>query len=159
MSNPSWLHEIRTFRWSESSLPAGIAALAKAALDEGYSFLGRLQDEWSSGAVRFDGPGECLFCSEVGNKLVGVGGICRDPYLLDASIGRLRHVYVDRPFRLRGIAGSLVSTCLAHSGKHFRVIRLSTSALNPTAARLYEKIGFQPRTIDGERLTHYLSTN
>jgi GNAT superfamily N-acetyltransferase len=146
MSNPAFLHESRTFRWTESALPIGIVSLTKEALDEGYLFLARLQDEWSSGAVRFDGPGECLFFAEAGNKLVGVGGICR-------------HVYVNRSFRLQGIARGLVGSCLACSGKHFRVIRLSTSLLNPMAGRLYEKIGFQPVTVDDERVTHLLSSH
>jgi GNAT superfamily N-acetyltransferase len=159
MSNPALRHESRTFRWTESALPIGIVSLTKEALDEGYLFLARLQDEWSSGAVRFDGPGECLFFAEAGNKLVGVGGICRDPYQSDAGVGRLRHVYVNRSFRLQGIARGLVGSCLACSGKHFRVIRLSTSLLNPMAGRLYEKIGFQPVTVDDERVTHLLSSH
>jgi RimJ/RimL family protein N-acetyltransferase len=150
---------MRTFRWIEDALPVDIVALAKAALDEGYLFLARFQDEWSNGSARFDGPGECLFFAEVRNKLVGICAICRDPYQSDITVGRLRHVYVDRPFRSQGVATELVNVCLAYSGKHFRVIRLSINALNPAAAQLYEKVGFQPVMPGGERVTHQLSIN
>ena len=150
---------IRSSRWTAESLPSGLASLAEAARDEGYLFLARLQDEWAGGAVRFAGPGECLFVAEVGDCLVGIGGICRDPYQLDPDVGRLRHVYVAKAFRSRGIASALIRACLACSGTEFRVIRLSTSTLNPMAGRLYEQLGFQPTAVAGERATHALSTN
>lgn len=151
--------EIRISRWTAESLPSGLASLAQAAQGEGYSFLSRLQDEWSSGVNRFAGPGECLFAAEMGDGLVGIGGICRDPYQLDPNVGRLRHVYVDKPFRSRGIAKGLVRACLVYSGTQFRIIRLSTSALNPMAGRLYEQLGFQPFAADGERVTHAFQTD
>jgi GNAT superfamily N-acetyltransferase len=156
MSAPS---EIRISRWTEESLPLGLASLAKAAQDEGYLFLSRLQNEWSNGAIRFAGPGECLFIAEIGDGLVGIGGIYRDPYQFDPDVGRLRHVYVHRSFRSRGIARGLVRSLLVYSGTKFRVIRLSTSALNPMAGRLYEQLGFQPVAADGERVTHTFSTD
>lgn len=145
---------IRNYRWTAESLPLGFASLAKAARDEGYLFLARLQEEWSSGAIRFAGPGECLFISEIEDSLVGICGICRDPYQSDLNVGRLRHMYVDKPFRCQGIAKGLVRACLAYSGKKFRLIRLSIPAVNPMVGRLYEQLGFQPVTADGERVTH-----
>jgi GNAT superfamily N-acetyltransferase len=157
-NNMSAPPEIRSTRWTEEGLPSGLVSLARAAQDEGYLFLARLKDEWASGAMRFAGPGECLFVAVIGDGLVGIGGICRDPYLSDPNTGRLRHVYVDKPFRSRGIARGLVRACLACSGTTFRVIRLSTSTLNPMAGRLYEQLGFQPVAADGERVTHIYST-
>jgi GNAT superfamily N-acetyltransferase len=158
VNNMSALPAIRISRWVGENLPLGLASLAKAAQTEGYLFLARLQDEWSSGALRFADPGECLFIAEIEDSLIGVAGICRDPYQKDPNVGRLRHVYVDKPFRSQGIARGLVRACLACSGAKFRVIRLSTSALNPMAARLYEQLGFQPIVADGERATHIIST-
>jgi ribosomal protein S18 acetylase RimI-like enzyme len=143
-------------RWTDLAPPAEIPALATAARNEGHDFLLRFEAEWSSGVFRFDEPGECLFVAEIGDRLVGLGGICRDPYQHDLSVGRLRHVYVAIGFRSRGIAERLVRSCLACTGSHFRIIRLKT--INPVAARLYERIGFQPRLVDGERMTHCLST-
>jgi GNAT superfamily N-acetyltransferase len=151
--------DIKCSRWTDERLPSGLASLAKAARDEGHLFLARLLDEWSSGALRFAGPGECLFIAEIGDRLVGISGICRDPYQSDPNVGRLRHVYVDKPFRSRGIASALIRACLACSGARFRVIRLSTNILNPTAGRLYEQLGFQPIAADGERATHVFSTD
>jgi GNAT superfamily N-acetyltransferase len=154
----SVLSTIRIFRWIDENLPLGFASLEKAAQTEGYLFLARLQGEWAGGA-RFVGPGECLFIAEIGDSLIGISGICRDPYQLDPNVGRLRHVYVDRPFRSQGIGRALINACLVCSGSKFRVIRLSTSALNPTAARCYEQLGFQPIAADGERVTHIFSTD
>jgi GNAT superfamily N-acetyltransferase len=149
--------EIRISRWIDECLPLGLAPLANAAQGEGFLFLGRLQDEWASGDNRFAGLGECLFLAEIGDDLVGISGICRDPYQLDPNVGRLRHVYVDKSFRSRGIARMLVRACLACSGTNFRVIRLSTSTLNPMAGRLYEQLGFRPLAADSERATHTFS--
>src|SRR5688500_17964293 len=95
-------------RWHEPTLPAGLNALAKTARDEGHDFLLRFNAEWASGALRFNGPGECLFVAHVGQELAGISGICRDPYQEAPDVGRLRHVYVDPEFRARGIAHRLV---------------------------------------------------
>jgi hypothetical protein len=116
--------EITISRWTVGSLPPGLSRLTKAAVDEGCLFLGRLQDEWVSGSNRFAGPGECLFIAETASvetpgSLVGISGICRDPYQIAPDVGRLRHVYVDRPYRNRGIARELVRGCLACSGTRF----------------------------------------
>ena len=139
-------------RWTKPFLPAGLSALAEAARRDGHEFLFKFEAEWLSGALRFDGPGECLFIAELGSKLVGVSGICRDPYQEHADVGRLRHVYVDIDFRSRGLARRLVLACLACIGSHFRIIRLSTT--NPVAACLYERLGFEAVAIDGEPVTH-----
>jgi GNAT superfamily N-acetyltransferase len=148
------MHSERIVRWTEPSLPAGVPALAKIARDEGYDFVARWEAEWSSGAARFDGPGECLFLAIIENQLAGISGICCDPYQGEADVGRLRHVYVDPQFRSRGLASRLVRACVDCTGSHFRVIRLNTQ--NPAAARVYERLGFQPITIEGERMTHWV---
>jgi GNAT superfamily N-acetyltransferase len=152
MTKQSGIAEIRTSRWTEPFLPAGIDRLAKNAADEGHAFLFRLQDEWLSGAVRFKGPGECLFIAESGDKLVGIAGICRDPYQHADNVGRLRHLYVHTSVRSQGVARCLVSACLAQTGKYFWIVRLST--LNPAAAHLYEQLGFDRFSVEGERATH-----
>jgi GNAT superfamily N-acetyltransferase len=130
--------------------------LAETAREEGHAFVSRFEEEWSSGAARFDGPGECLFIAAAEHEIAGISGICRDPYQREPDVGRLRHVYVEPRFRSRGLAGRLVRACLECTGSHFRVIRLNTS--NPIAARVYERLGFQPATIPGERMTHWLFT-
>jgi GNAT superfamily N-acetyltransferase len=151
--------EIIISRWTEETLPTGLSLLAKAAMAEGYLFLARMQDEWASGTARFAGQGECLFVAEIGNNLVGIGGICCDPYQSDTNVGRLRHVYVDKALRSQGIGRELVRACLTFSGTQFRLIRLSTSELNPMAGRFYQQLGFQPVAAKGQRVTHCLSTD
>ena len=131
----------RIVRWTEPTLPPGLSALAETARDEGHPFLVAFETEWSSGALRFDGSGECLFVAGTEDLLIGIGGICRDPYQQHADIGRLRHVYVAPAFRSRGLATRLVGACLDCTGSDFRVIRLKT--VNPAAARLYERLSFQ----------------
>jgi ribosomal protein S18 acetylase RimI-like enzyme len=166
---------IRISRWTAENLPSGLSRLAKMAQDEGYLFIVRLQDEWLDGSNRFAGPSECLFIAEASliaeasdaasdgdgtrsaettNDLVGIAGISRDPYQTGTGVGRVRHVYVDKPYRSQGIARELVRACLSYSSAGFRIIRLSTS--NPVAARLYERLGFQAATAAGERMTHLL---
>lgn len=76
MSEPTGLAQReRILHWAGSPLPAGMAAFAAAARDESDYFLIRFAAEWTSGVLRFDGPGECLFLADVGGRLVGVSGI------------------------------------------------------------------------------------
>ena len=147
MSEPEISH------WTQPTLPLGLRNLAESARREGHEFVFRFEAEWLDESRRFDGPGECLFFARSGERVIGVSGICRDPYQEDRDVGRLRHVYVDAAFRSRGLARDLVLACLAFTGTHFRVIRLKT--VNPIAARLYERLGFSAVT-DNPSATHVL---
>jgi len=140
--------------WTEPELRLGFRELADAARREGHEFLFRMETEWREGGLRFDSPGECLFIARLESGLVGLSGICRDPYQPREDIGRLRHVYVDASFRSRGLGRRLVLACLATAGARFHSIRLKT--LNPVAAGLYERIGFHAVLEDGEPVTHVL---
>jgi ribosomal protein S18 acetylase RimI-like enzyme len=128
--------------------------LAEDARRDGHEFLVKFDDEWTRGVLRFDGPGECLFIATVGSALVGISGICRDPYQDQPDVGRLRHVYVAREYRSRGLGRALVLACLVCTGGHFRIIRLKTA--NPVAARLYERLGFDAAAAASEPMTHCL---
>jgi GNAT superfamily N-acetyltransferase len=74
----------------------------------------------------------------------------RDPYVDDASVGRIRHVYVLERERRRGVARALVERLLAHAAGRFRVVRLSTGE----AASFYESLGFA--RVEGEHVTHVM---
>jgi GNAT superfamily N-acetyltransferase len=113
--------------------------LAEAEAGQG-AFLIRLRDEWLSGAMRFDQVGEILLGAWADGALVGVGGISQDPYAPAPDLGRVRHVYVLRAQRGRGIARKLVAALVDHARGRFAVLRLRTR--NPAAARLYESLGF-----------------
>ncbi len=105
-------------------------------------FLQRLADDWQTGEMRFDGPGEILLGALVGDALVGVGGISRDPYVPANGLGRVRHVYVMRSLRGGGIGRALMEQLIHHAREHFSALRLTTEA--PEAVRLYESFGFTP---------------
>jgi GNAT superfamily N-acetyltransferase len=109
---------------------------------EGFAFLERLHGEFLDGRNRFDAPGEALLGAWRDPHLIGVGGLNRDPYASGPRVGRLRHLYVRRPERERGIGRALVAALLADAARHFDVIRLRTDTV--AAARFYEALGFIP---------------
>lgn len=125
--------------------------LAEAEAGDG-PFLLRLRDNWLSGALRFEAPDELLLGAFRGGRLVGVGGISRDPYAPQPGLGRVRHVYVLHACRGQGIARMLMERLLAHAVGRFDRLRLSSRG--PEAARLYESLGFA--AVAGEKQTHLL---
>jgi GNAT superfamily N-acetyltransferase len=134
-------------------LPApGLEQMQAEARAEGYRFLETLFEEWMSGENRFDGAGEVLCGSFDRGILVAVGGLNRDPFLADPSVGRIRRVYVRRAWRNKGVGGALLDTLLSAAHGNFRTVRLR--AENPNAARLYERRGFS--RIVSPNATHIL---
>jgi len=89
-----------------TTLPDDIAALLGASLAEGHNLVKRLVDEWNDGTNRFDRPGEIALQARLGTKLVGVGGLNRDPYMDDPGVGRIRHLYVSPHARRQGVGRS-----------------------------------------------------
>ena len=132
--------------------PEAFAPLLDEAQAAGVAFLSRLRDEWLSGALRFERSGELLLGAFVDGQLVGIGGVSLDPYRPEPGLGRVRHLYVLRAFRRRGIAGRLMAEILARAPSTFTTLRLSTSSAE--AAPLYESLGFQRS--DRDRETHRL---
>ncbi|MDR3753517.1 MAG: GNAT family N-acetyltransferase [Terracidiphilus sp.] len=116
--------------------------LRAEARAEGHNFMERLANEWQSGTNRFDAPGEML-CGYLENGLlVAVGGLNHDPFAGRADVGRIRRVYVRPAWRGKGIGTALVSALINEARQSFACIRLR--AENPSAARLYERLGFEP---------------
>jgi GNAT superfamily N-acetyltransferase len=122
------------------ALGDGIAPLVLEADREGYAFMQRLEQDWRSGANRFDRAGEALFGAFSGERLVGVGGLNRDPYVRTEGIGRLRHLYVAFHARRRGVGRLLVERIIAEARGSFAVLRLRT--LSADAAAFYRRLGF-----------------
>jgi GNAT superfamily N-acetyltransferase len=114
---------------------------------EGFRFPRRLVDEHASGEVRFDGAGEVLLGVFDGEALVAVGGVTRDPYGGDGSVGRVRHVYVRAAHRRRGVGERLVAALEAHARGHFGALVLRTDT--EAAARFYAALGYEPVTAGG----------
>jgi GNAT superfamily N-acetyltransferase len=125
-------------------LPAeAIAPLVAESEQEGWRFVRKLLDEWAAGTNRFDAPGEALFAAWVGKTIVGVCGLNADPYAGDATIGRVRRLYVLKAFRGRGAGQLLVHTIVRFARAKFRLLRVRTE--NASASRLYERLGFLPK--------------
>jgi GNAT superfamily N-acetyltransferase len=114
-------------------------ALAVLARGEGYLFLDRLIREQKA-ADCFAGPGELLLGTFDGGRLVGIGGLHRDPYAGNSKIARLRRFYIAPYWRRRGIGKTLVGELLNGGRSVFEVVRLK--APDAAACRFYEAVGF-----------------
>jgi len=109
-------------------------------------------------ANRFDRPGESFFAASLNGTLVGICGLNVDPYVerQDAeppAVGRVRHLYVLSTARGTGVGTALTRRVIEAAREHFTLLRLSTT--NPLAARLYERLGFEPTT--AAHATHILT--
>jgi len=100
------------------------------SVDEGYTFVQKLADEFVSDVNRFDAPGALLLAVYEDETMIAVGGVHPDPYLLGDNVGRIRHVYVLPDQRRSGVGRRL--------------------------AAFYQALGFndQPRFADA---THWMS--
>ena len=56
-------------------------ALSAEARNQGYRFIDKLLDEWTSAKNRFDAPGEVLCGHLDQGLLVAVGGLTHDPFV------------------------------------------------------------------------------
>ena len=130
----------------------GFDALVAEARDEHLAFLDRMKAEWHSGKGRFDQPGEILLGAFDGTKLLGVCGLNIDPYLDNPRVGRLRHLFVAKAGRSKGVGSALVRAVLAHAKGHFAIVRLRTDA--DVRGAFYASFGFRP--IEDENATHQL---
>lgn len=127
-----------------------IAALADEAWGEGYPFVERMLADWRSGEYLFDGPGEQLLGAFDEDRIIGFCGLGRDPFI-KGPVGRIRHLYVSRPFRCTGIAKLLVLKVLDGAEAFFPRIRLRST---PAAVGFYEHLGFLP--VEEAEATHSL---
>jgi GNAT superfamily N-acetyltransferase len=121
-------------------LPPDLPALAALAQAEGFGMLGVLIAEWAAGTHRFTAPGEALCAArDKGGRLLGLGGITRDPY---APALRMRRFYVRPDARRDGVARALVSAVLEEA----RVAGAGLVRLRapPAADAFWERCGFLP---------------
>lgn len=118
----------------------GFEALVAESETEEFRFLRRLHGEWMAGSVPFDDADAYFLGVFDGGELIAVGGVTPDPYLADARTGRIRHLYVARAHRRRGIGRLLLAELEARARDAFDVLRLRTET--PEASRFYESIGY-----------------
>lgn len=120
---------------------------------EGFQLINKLITEYENEKNRFDKPGEVLFAVYFQKRMVGIGGLNRDPYSSDNVTGRIRHVYVLNQVRRLGIGSLLINQIIKEARLSFHVLTLRT--LTETGCLFYEKLGFQKTTkLNGA--THFL---
>jgi GNAT superfamily N-acetyltransferase len=91
-------------------LPTDFDTIRLEARAEGHKFLDRLANDWVSGVIRFDRPGEALLAAYSDEILAAIGGITIDPVVLDAL--RMRRFYVRPAFRRDGIGREIALALL-----------------------------------------------
>ena len=117
-----------------------LGALVAESEQQGLRFIRRLAEEWTSGANRFDRPGEALFTATIARETVGVCGLNVDPYASKQNVGRVRHLYVLIGSRRLGVGRQLVAEIIEAARGRFDSLHLRTE--NPAAAQFYERLGF-----------------
>ncbi|MFP4072899.1 MAG: GNAT family N-acetyltransferase [Actinomycetota bacterium] len=125
---------------SFQSLPGDMGTLLHVSREEGHNLVERLVDDWEDGSNRFDRWGEVALEARLDSRLVGVGGLNRDPYLDDPSVGRIRHVYVSPDARSLGVGRVLVLSLVEHARGHFSRVRLRTGSAKTSG--FYLRLGF-----------------
>src|SRR5882762_5784376 len=111
---------------------------------ERYAFLERLANEWVSGAMLFDPPGEALLAAYSEGVLVAIGGITVDPIVAEAL--RMRRFYVRRAFRRTGIGRAIAQALLERALRSVRVVTLNAA---DGSVPFWEALGFVPEVSDG----------
>ena len=119
-----------------------LAAVVAESEQSGFRFLHRLVTEWETGRNRFAHRGEVLLAARLDSCVVGVCGLTVDPHASEASVGRIRHLYVLARHRRRGIGQRLMTEVITVARPYFARLRLRTDS--PEAARFYERLGFCP---------------
>jgi GNAT superfamily N-acetyltransferase len=133
-----------------AELPTGYDALRAEAHAEGYRFLDRLADDWASGAIRFDRPGEALLAARCDDVLAGIGGLTVDPIVPGAL--RVRRFYVSAPFRWRGVGRRLASALLERALRKTPMVTVNAAT---GSILFWEALGFVTDPRDGH--THVLA--
>jgi GNAT superfamily N-acetyltransferase len=122
--------------------------LRAEARAEGHGMLDTLAAGWSSGAMRFDRPGEMLLAAYVDDALAGIGGLTQEPAIPGAL--RVRRFYVALTYRRHGMGGALADALL-------RQAMAKTITCNAAAGSeaFWEALGFVSDRRDGR--THTLT--
>ncbi|MBM7703724.1 GNAT family N-acetyltransferase [Metabacillus iocasae] len=129
-----------------------IAPLLQESMNEGYSLIDRLANEYFSGINRFTNRGEALFgVYDEEERLIALGGINRNPYSKEEKVGRLRQFYVMKSYRRQRIGTELVQTIMDYAQNYYSTIVLSTDSREGDL--FYRSLGFE-RTAYYEKSSH-----
>lgn len=115
-----------------------LRALVTESLSEGFQFLDRFTRAIPTATLNSDH--EYFLAASWAGELVAVGGVTPDSYTNNPSIGRVRHVYVRRSHRRRGVASALIRALESRARGVFTTLRLRTDTTS--AANFYEHMGY-----------------
>jgi len=133
------------------TLPEGFAALRAAADAENIRNVARLEENWRSGAERFEKPGELLLAAFDGETLVAIGGLTVEPDTTVHAL-RLRRLYVHPDRRKHGIGRALATALTDHGFGSVDLLTLNAGV--PGAGQFWDTLGFRRVTSDSR--THEL---
>lgn len=149
-----------TYRYDTIPIrPLGVAdipalrELAVLAVAEGFGFVTRFLDDVTLDRVALGASREFFVAVVEDEQLLAIGGVTPDPYIDDASIGRLRHVYVRPDVRGKHIGRALVRYIEERAARCYASVRLRTDTRE--AAQFYERLGYDP--VDSKSATHQRS--
>jgi GNAT superfamily N-acetyltransferase len=131
-------------------LPTNFDTVRLEARAEGHKFLDRLANDWVSGVIRFDRPGEALLAAYSDEILAAIGGITIDPVVPDAL--RMRRFYVRPAFRRAGIGREIALALLEGALQRVRVVTLNAAV---ESVPFWEALGFVPQVLDGHTHVHW----
>ena len=128
--------------------------LMQQSKEEGFRFVERLVKEYESGTNTFNDCGEVLLgvFNEKG-ETVAIGGLNKDPFSIDPSIGRLRRFYVSNEYRRTGVGSLLVKRIMNEAKEYYKLLVLHTDT--EQGADFYRSIGFLKGSLYPNS-THYM---
>ena len=133
--------------------PTELDHLVGRSLEEGFRFVQRLRDEYTSGQNRFDRPGEALLTARELQTVIAVIGLNLDPHGRP-GVMRVRRFYVLPEHRSVGLGQKMLLEVIELARMaNAQTLELSTD--HPRASRFYERNGFE--VIRAEHATHRLS--
>src|SRR5690242_8027133 len=118
-------HPNVTIKQVVDTLPSEFDQLRAEARSEGYHFLGRLAEDWASGVIRFDQPGEAFLGAYSTDMLAGVGGITIDPVIPEAL--RMRRFYIGPMCRRLGMGRTIAMMLLDRAQRSASLVTLNAA--------------------------------
>jgi len=132
-------------------LPDDLNGLAAKAGREGFRFVDRLIYDFASGTNTFSNAGEALFEVRKAGALIGIGGLNKDPYSGDATVGRVRRLYVDPDYRGEGVGRCLMEAIEHAARDSFSQLQLFTDTIR--ARKFYSRLGYEA-VAGNEKVSH-----
>ncbi|WP_419893826.1 GNAT family N-acetyltransferase [Oceanobacillus kimchii] len=129
--------------------------LVKESKQDGFRFLERLVNDYEAGSNAFNNFGEGLFAvfNEEG-VIIAIGGLNKDPYSNEKSIGRLRRFYVSKEYRRKGVGSLLVNKIIDEAKKYYEILVLHTDT--GQADKFYTSLGFSKENLYPNS-SHYMA--